>query len=110
MEEMILEEVQQFITFLRPMAADQQMVDLSRQFNLPILNALWRITVGDRFEYTDPCLLDIVKRMADAISRLGSPSAVLAITQPWLFKEDFYIQDSMLFTSNRTMDQEKNLF
>jgi hypothetical protein len=46
MEEMILEEVRQFTGFLRERAG--QPIDMSSQFNLPILNALWRVTVGDR--------------------------------------------------------------
>jgi hypothetical protein len=46
MEEMILEEVRQFTGFLREHTG--QPIDMSSQFNLPILNALWRVTVGDR--------------------------------------------------------------
>jgi hypothetical protein len=61
-------------------------VDMSSHFNLPILNALWRVTVGDRFEYTDARLLDIVQRMGEFLSKIGNPSALLAITLPWLFK------------------------
>ena len=94
MEEMILEEVQQFISFLKPLAvggANHQPLDMSSQFNLPILNALWRVTVGDRLEYTDPQLLNIVQRMGEFLSKLGNPATVLALTQPWVFKEEFII-------------------
>ena len=54
MEELILEEVAQFTTFLKGRQFMQGPVDMACQFNLPILNALWRITVGDKLEYTDP--------------------------------------------------------
>ena len=51
MEEMIQEEVGQFLDHLRPLAG--QPVDVEGQLNLPILNTLCRITLGDRFEYSD---------------------------------------------------------
>ena len=86
MEEMIQEELRQFMSFLKPLAASRQPVNMCNQFNLPILNALWRITVGDRFEYTDPQLLDIIKRMGMFLQRIGNPASLLAITYPWVFK------------------------
>jgi Cytochrome P450 len=89
MEDLIQEEVRQFITFLRPFASSQLPVDMANQFNLPILNALWRITVGDRFEYTDPQLMDIIKRFGIFLQNLGNPAAVLAVTFPWIFKGSF---------------------
>jgi len=42
--------------------------------------------VGDRFEYTDARLTDLIKRLGDFIKRLGNPSALLVLTYPWLFK------------------------
>jgi hypothetical protein len=91
MEEMILEEVRQFTAFLRQFATSTDMgggqpLDMSSQFNLPILNALWRVTVGDRLEYTDPRLLDIVHRIGVFLQKLANPVGVLAVTVPWLFK------------------------
>jgi hypothetical protein len=86
MEEIIMEEVQQFTTFLRQLASTGQPLDMARNFNLPILNALWRIIVGDRFEYTDARLLDLIERMGDFLKRMGTPAALLAVTYPWIFK------------------------
>jgi hypothetical protein len=54
MEEMIHEEVRQFLDHLRPLAG--QPLDVEGQLNLPILNTLCRIAMGDRFEYSDPRL------------------------------------------------------
>jgi hypothetical protein len=95
MEEMILEEVRQFTTFLHQFSTSSdggssKPLDISSQFNLPILNALWRITVGERLEYTDPRLLDIVHRMGVFMQKLGNPVAMLVMTIPWLFKEGLY--------------------
>ena len=92
MEEMIQEELRQFMSFLKPLAASRQPVNMCNQFNLPILNALWRITVGDRFEYTDPQLLDIIERLGLFAQRLGSAVTLLALTHPWIFKEGFYLK------------------
>jgi len=55
MEEMIGEEVGRFLDHLAPLAG--QPIDVEAQLNLPILNTLCRIAMGDRFEYTDPRLL-----------------------------------------------------
>ena len=85
MEEMILEEVQQFTSFLRQLASSGQPLDMASHFNLPILNALWRITVGDRFEYSDARLLNLIKRMGEFLKRIGNPAALLALTFPWIF-------------------------
>ncbi len=89
MEELISEEVRQFTTFLGQAASDRQPLDMAAQFNLPILNALWRITVGDRFEYTDPQLLDIIHRMGEFFKKLGNPAAFLALAFPWIFQGSF---------------------
>ena len=87
---MILEEVGQFTLLLRQLAG--QPLNMATQFNLPILNALWRIMVGDRFEYTDPQLLDIIERLGLFAQRLGSAVTLLALTHPWIFKEGFYLK------------------
>jgi hypothetical protein len=51
MEEMILDEVHQFVDHLRSLV--DQPLEVESQLNLPILNTLCRIALGDRFEYTD---------------------------------------------------------
>ena len=67
MEEIIQEEVDLFKVFLNKNICKP--VDFLHQFNLPIINALWRITVGDRFEYDDPKLTGIlVSLLSSALS------------------------------------------
>ncbi len=99
MEEMILEEVQQFTSFLRKLASSGQPLDMASHFNLPILNALWRITVGDRFEYSDARLLNLIKRMGEFLKRIGNPAALLALTFPWIFNVNM-LQLTILFVKN----------
>ena len=89
MDDIIVEEVGQFVTFLKQLADSGQPVSISRQFNLPILNVLWRITVGHRFEYTDPKLLDIIQRMVAFLQQMGQPVSLLSLTHPWIFKGRF---------------------
>ena len=87
MEEVIVDEVRQFTSLLSQLTG--QPINMASQFNLPILNALWRITVGDRFEYTDPQLLDLIRRMGLFFQKLASPATLIALTQPWIFKVGF---------------------
>lgn len=84
MEEMIQEEVRQFLDHLLPLA--DQPLDVEGQLNLPILNTLCRIAMGDRFEYSDPRLQDILERLGQLGRKSCSPAAFLGITHPWLFR------------------------
>ena len=85
MENLIMDEVSQFTAYLRQFA-DAQPVDMANRFNLPILNALWRVTVGERFDYDDPQLNDLIQRLGDLIRRSHGPAALLMLTQPWIFR------------------------
>ena len=85
MENLIMDEVSQFTAYLRQFA-DAQPVDMANRFNLPILNALWRVTVGERFDYDDPQLKDLIQRLGDLIRRSHGPAALLMLTQPWIFR------------------------
>ena len=60
---MIMEEVELFTEEMRK--SDGQPVDLADKFNLPILNALWNVTVGQRFDYNDPKLTSLLEKMAN---------------------------------------------
>ena len=41
--------------------SEEEPFDFISKFNLPILNALWNITAGHRFEYDDPKLLSMIQ-------------------------------------------------
>ena len=60
--------------------------DFINKLNLPILNALWRITVGDRFEYDNPKLVSIVKRLTEVFKRFGKPENGIILSFPILTK------------------------
>jgi cytochrome P450 family 2 subfamily F len=83
MENLILDEVAHFTTHLHQFSG--QPLDMGGRFNLPILNALWRITVGERFEYDDPKLVDIIQRLDELFKRSTGPSVLFMLTQPWIF-------------------------
>jgi len=84
MEGMINEEVAMFIEEIKK--TEGEPFDFTSKFNLPILNALWRITAGQRFEYNDPKLLSIVERITLFFQRLGRPSFIFIIAFPWITK------------------------
>ena len=84
MEELILEEVSQFKQFIDKNIDEP--IDFHIKLNLPILNALWKVTVGERFEYDNPRLLDIMERMNETFKIFADPSQALIIAFPWIAK------------------------
>jgi len=84
MEEMIKEEVNLFKALIDKSKSEP--FDFINQFNLPILNALWRITVGERFDYDDPKLLSIIERLTELFQRVGRPENVITICFPLIKK------------------------
>lgn len=84
MEEMIQEEVDMFKALINK--SNGEPFNFLNKLNLPILNALWRITVGDRFEYDNPKLLSIVERLTESFRRQGSPTIAIILNFPLLTK------------------------
>jgi len=84
MEEMIQEEVEMFKALINKSKGEP--FDFINKLNLPILNALWRISVGDRFEYDNPKLVSIVKRLTEVFKRFGKPENGIILSFPLLTK------------------------
>lgn len=84
MEEMIQEELTAFIEMIKK--TEGKPFDFLNKSNLPILNALWKVTVGERFEYDNPRLLSIVDRMGEMLHRLARPENAITIAYPWIAK------------------------
>lgn len=84
MEELVKEELNAFIEMIKK--TEGEPFDFLNKFNLPILNALWRVTVGERFEYDNPRLISIVDRLGDTLHRLGKPENAITIAFPWIAK------------------------
>ena len=63
MEELIQEEVDLFRGLIDKNYGEP--FDFINQFNVPILNALWRITSGERFDYDHLKLKSIVARLTE---------------------------------------------
>jgi len=104
MEEMIQEEVNLFKDLINK--SEGNPFDFSFQFNLPILNALWKVTVGERFEYDDPKLTSIVTRLTEMFKRIGKPENVITISFPWISKlfPTFLERDKTLETNHDIMN------
>jgi len=79
---MISEEVAFFTTSLRQNEGEP--MNLIDQFNLPIINALWRITAGVRFQYDDCKLLEIMEGLSTIFRKMTSPGNVICYAYPWL--------------------------
>ena len=59
---------------------------MSGVFNLPILNALWRVCTGESYEYTDPKLNNILTMMKEFFNLAGSNALMIIINFPRMFK------------------------
>ena len=74
MEDLITEEINQFKQLIDTHKGEP--FDIINKLNLPILNALWKVTVGERFEYDNPRLIDIVHRLTETFKIFADPSQV----------------------------------
>ena len=84
MEELIVEEAKQFKSLIE--ANMDKPFDFRHQLNLPILNALWNVLVGERFEYDNPRLKDLISRLTEVFQLFGNPTQGLLMSYPWLEK------------------------
>ena len=82
MEELIQEEIVQFKALLDGIRHEP--VDFAFRLNLPVLNALWRVTVGERFDYDNAKLQDIVRRLTETFKIFGDPAQALILAFPWI--------------------------
>ena len=81
LEELIMDEVKMFKHLLDTEVG--QPIDIATKLNLPILNALWKVTVGERFDYDDPRLLDICQRLTETFKVFVGTKFALN-TYPWM--------------------------
>jgi len=105
---MIKEEVAQFKQLIDKNISEP--FNFMNKLNLPILNALWKVTVGERFEYDNPRLLDIVKRLNKAFEIFARPSQALLMSFPWVkkyfsFLFDFQEAEEILFDIADLMEE-----
>jgi len=85
MEELINEEVEVFNEVLKSYRGEP--IDMAGKLNLPILNALWKITVGQRFDYDDPQLTRIITQLTEFFQRIGAtPQQLIALSFPRMAK------------------------
>jgi len=61
MEEMILEEAQELCDWLKNQGGAP--VELNRRLSLAVVNSLWRILTGERYDHDDKALLDIMDNL-----------------------------------------------
>ena len=61
-------------------------IDMCGVFNLPVLNALWRVCTGESYEYTDSKLKNIIAMMSEFFHLSGSRSVMFIMNFPRVFK------------------------
>ena len=81
LEELIMDEVKMFKHLLDTEVGKP--IDIATKLNLPILNALWKVTVGERFDYDDPRLLDICQRLTETFKVFVGTKFALN-SYPWM--------------------------
>ncbi|CAB4054095.1 CYP2J [Lepeophtheirus salmonis] len=80
MEDMLMEEATLFVNFLNEENIQTGgNIRIANLFNIGILNVLWRIVAGTRFEYRDPELQKIVHKVGDAILSTNLKPTIAAI-------------------------------
>ena len=82
MQDLINEEVDMFKTLI--LKAEGKPFDCISQFNLPILNALWKVAVGDRFEYDDKRLASIMDGVTIQFRKSGTLAEIMSRVFPWI--------------------------
>ena len=104
---MIKEEVQLFTEEIRKSKGEP--LNFTNKFNLLILNALWNVTVGQRFDYDDPKLISLIEQMTNWMKRVTNAAAVLVFVIPTLFKifPKFLDYNQTLDTSHEISDMMK---
>jgi len=84
MEDLINEEVEVFNEELKSYGGEP--IDIAGKLNLPILNSLWKITVGQRFDYDDPKLGIILAKLTEFFQRTANPKQHLMLSFPRMSK------------------------
>ena len=57
-------------------------LEVQNLYNVSILNILWKIISGTRFEYRDPKLSDLTRQVNEALTSLG-PKFSITFVMPW---------------------------
>jgi len=109
MEEIISEEVEMFFEEIKKTMGEP--FDFMNKFNLPILNALWRVLVGQRFEYDDPTFRSLIDKITSWFKRAADPSTVFIHAFPWVAKiyPKFMERDKTIAINHEIMEMMKNI-
>ncbi len=70
-EELVLEEVEEMCLLLE--GTQGEPLDVRNKFNVFVVNALWRISTGERLKHDDPRLVQLVSTIDNFMRELGNP-------------------------------------
>jgi hypothetical protein len=57
-------------------------LEVQNLYNISILNVLWKVISGTRYDYRDPQLIDLTRKVNEALLAPG-PRFSLAFIMPW---------------------------
>jgi cytochrome P450 family 2 subfamily J len=93
--------------------------NIRNDFNISVLNTLWRIISGERLAPESPKIQRLVKLVDDFLSRMGRPSFFLLATRPFLSKVALKLAPSLgigttfaeltSFTHQETIEMSNNV-
>ena len=81
MEDALNEEVQKLIDFLKP--STKKPMTLNHTINVSILNALWFMLVGEKWELSDPKPRKIIELIDEFIRTSEGPTTAISSLCPW---------------------------
>ena len=93
-------------------------IQVNDLFNIPIINALWKITASESFDYEDPKLKQIMFHLFRLFKTVNSPGYVCGFAHPWLlnfdfvrkllgWNEDLYHQDAVRDMLEKTIESHR---
>ncbi|CAG7833832.1 unnamed protein product [Allacma fusca] len=88
METLLQNEAQELGNFLA--ANVDKPMSLKSRFNASVLNSLWYICTGSRFDVEDPDFLFLITNIIDNFQKAESTGVVFFF--PWVLKKDFLIK------------------
>lgn len=96
MEEIVIEEFQELANDMRKVAEDDLEVECKQFFNTSVLNILWHIVTGKRFDRNDPKHVATMRQVDEMFSNFGTNNVktmlALTLVPKFLRHKDPYVK------------------
>ncbi len=102
MDELIEDEVEQLLSKIEESHLDKPLA-VQYLFNISVLNALWRILSGERLDYDDPKLNEILRMLTSLLRQQGEPFAIISLFYPFISKIFARLNVLMVFETTKSI-------